>query len=695
MPFAARSLSWLLLWLAMFALAADRLTGQTFYVDGQTGIDAPGNGASPATPWRTIGYALATAQQGAIAMHVRVRGDQSYGTATNGEQWPLALPARCTIEGEPGILGQKPTFVLPSGSTGFTMPNSAPTATWHITPVQGVEFQGGAVALRCGAGPGATHFVTLRAVDFRAQSQTAVLVQPMGGAEQITALDCTFESPGNPGSCAFQYTDWSDSLTLERCRLTQISSLMDLGSVSLVPRCLAALTVRWTTFDRTGGVGSLGGRFLASPPPHYLFEDCRFVASGTFYEFVPGGMGLRRQTTIRRTAFVGCPYVVHCNGAMFEGRSDFDFEDCAFSGCAAVATASSAYHGSYRLRFADCVATGFQTAFALFVGGDLSTVDLQIHRCRIRDGIHGISQWGLTESGSIDVDSSMFTGLSGTAFELQGFHGPGWPAYQRFRFVNLTVADCGVGFAIQSQAASNTFQCIAFDDNGTDATAPAAIQFDNCVTDGPQLTGSNSIANTDPQLIRPQYKLAATSPCIDAGAAVWGSSPTDHEGDARALAGSLTAIPRPDIGADEYAQYGSLRRYGFPGRSRNGVSPTIATNSPVARLGTPYSIRVDNAQETGQAGTSFAFLASGLRDVPDPLPFDLAVFGVEGSYLWCDPQDVASAIAVGASGTAVATFQLPNIQQLAGLPVSHQWLVALPGSFGLVTSDALRVSFGL
>lgn len=695
MPHAASHPFRILLTLAVLALATGRVIGQTYYVDGQTGVDAPGNGTSPATPWRTIGYALATAQQGAIAMHVRVRGDQAYGATTNGEQWPLSLPARCTIEGEPGAQGQKPTFVLPSGATGFTMPNSAPSATWHVTPVQGVEFQGGAVALRCGAGPGTTHVVTLRAVDFQAQSQAAVLVQPMGGTEQLTALDCTFKSPGNPASCAFQYTAESDSLTLERCRLTQIGSLMDLGSVSMVPRCLASLTVRWTTFDRTGGVGSLGGRFLATPPPLYLFEDCRFVSSGTFSDSVPGGIGLRRQTTIRRTAFVGCAFGVRCDGAMFEGSSEFDFEACAFSNCGAVAEASSAYHGSYRIRFADCVATGFQTAFALFVGGDLSAIDLQIHRCRIRDGVHGIRQSGLTESGSIDVDSSTFTGLSGIAFQLQGFHGPGWPAYQRFRFVNLTVADCGIGFAIYSEAASNTFQCIAFDDNGVDATAPSAIQFDNCVTDGPPLQGSNSFANTDPQLIRPQYKLAATSPCIDAGAGVWGSSLTDNEGDPRALAGTPTAIPRPDIGADEYAPYGSLRSYGFPGRSRNGVSPVIATNSPIAQLGQPYSIRVDQAHAMGQVGNSFAFLASGLRDVPDPLPFDLTAFGIEGSYLWCDPQDVASPIAVGASGTAVAIFQLPNIPQLAGLPVTHQWLVALPGSFGLVTSDALRVSFGL
>jgi hypothetical protein len=38
---------------------------------------------------------------------------------------------------------------------------------------------------------------------------------------------------------------------------------------------------------------------------------------------------------------------------------------------------------------------------------------------------------------------------------------------------------------------------------------------------------------------------------------------------------------------------------------------------------------------------------------------------------------------------------LPSLPQLAGLAITHQWLVLLPGSLDLVTSDAMRVSFGL
>jgi hypothetical protein len=169
----------------------------------------------------------------------------------------------------------------------------------------------------------------------------------------------------------------------------------------------------------------------------------------------------------------------------------------------------------------------------------------------------------------------------------------------------------------------------------------------------------------------------------------------DYEGDPRVLAGTATGLPLPDIGADEYAPYGGLRTYGLPGRSASGVRPLIATNSTTARLGLPYDVRVDQANAPNQTGASFAFLASGLRDLAHPLPFDLGVYNLPGSYLWMDPQEVAGPFLVGSNGSVGTTFQLPYLPQLAGLPIAHQWLVALPTGGGLVTSAALRVSFGL
>lgn len=109
----------------------------------------------------------------------------------------------------------------------------------------------------------------------------------------------------------------------------------------------------------------------------------------------------------------------------------------------------------------------------------------------------------------------------------------------------------------------------------------------------------------------------------------------------------------------------------------------------------PYDLRVDKANAPSQTAPAFAFLASGLRDLAYPPPVDLAAFGIDGSSLWIDRQDIQTAIPVGANGSAALLFQLPYLPQLAGLAITHQWLVLLPGSLDLVTSDAMRVSFGL
>ncbi len=689
MPHAASHPFRILLTLAVIALATGQLIGQTYYVDGQTGVDAPGNGTSPATPWRTIGYALAGVPVSATLKTIQIQGDQTYGAATNGESYPLVLPAQVALRGIPGASGQRPRLLIGTGRMGVVVPA---TVAANGTALDGLVLEGGAVGLTCGAASSTIQRVGMTSCDVLLQTQAAVRVQPGGGVEELTLRDCNLRGIANGIGGGIQYTNVSVSLQLERCNFRDGIGVELNGAMTSAGSGLHRFDAVQCTWHQTAGIQGLGDAgSYPNPPASWTFTECRFVGGTAFRDQPFTG---RRNITIDRCAFVDCQTAITCDGAMYSGSSFWTLDRCAFDGCARAVACNSTYHGYYAFTARDTVVRNFTTAFELSSSGEYGTVVLDLERCRVVDGVTAVRHYGMAENGTIRLASTIVARCSGIAIDYAGFHGPGAPALQRFEVVSSTIVDCHHAINVWSEAWTNTIQHVAFDGNATDVALPPAVTCDTCLTDGPPLPGPGNIANTDAGLLRPQYKLLAGSPCIDAGG-VMSMLALDYEGDPRVQSGSQLSTPALDIGADEYAPYGSLRPYGFPGRSRDGVQPSIATNSPSARLGVPYDVRVDHANAPNQTGTSFAFLASGLRDLANPLPFDLGAFGIQGSYLWMDPQDVDTPLTVGASGSVATSFQLPYIPQLAGLPIVHQWLVALPGGFGLVTSNALRVSFGL
>jgi hypothetical protein len=115
----------LLLLVSLFLLAfAPMARAQTpqqaaFYVNGATGVDAPGAGIPSAGPlgwdpnilptpqgWKTIQYAITQVQAWMAANTptvptalIYIQGGQTYSSAANGEAFPVLLPPAIALEG--------------------------------------------------------------------------------------------------------------------------------------------------------------------------------------------------------------------------------------------------------------------------------------------------------------------------------------------------------------------------------------------------------------------------------------------------------------------------------------------------------------------------------------------------------------------------------------------------------------------
>ena len=93
--------SWTFLSASLFLLSPMAQGQKTFYVNGKTGKDLAGYGASAAKPWKTISFALSkiTPPTQPQNSHVlKVAGGQTYGQATNGESFPLRPIYNVSIE---------------------------------------------------------------------------------------------------------------------------------------------------------------------------------------------------------------------------------------------------------------------------------------------------------------------------------------------------------------------------------------------------------------------------------------------------------------------------------------------------------------------------------------------------------------------------------------------------------------------
>ncbi|MFO1078767.1 MAG: PKD domain-containing protein [Planctomycetota bacterium] len=153
--------------------------------------------------------------------------------------------------------------------------------------------------------------------------------------------------------------------------------------------------------------------------------------------------------------------------------------------------------------------------------------------------------------------------------------------------------------------------------------------------------------------------------------------------------------PRCWNGTFHYSKAGNgdLAGYGFfgPGCPGTlGTSHLTANSLPV--IGTTMHVTVDNLP------TNVAIMMTGLSKTNwllGALPFDLGVYGATGCNLRVSPD--ANLLLLGAAGSAVWPFNIPNGTGLIGLNLYNQAVVLSPGTnaAGAVGSDAAGMMIGL
>jgi len=258
-----------------------------------------------------------------------------------------------------------------------------------------------------------------------------------------------------------------------------------------------------------------------------------------------------------------------------------------------------------------------------------------------------------------------------------------------------TFADNGLGLYVAgSLTPGSTLDHLVFGGNAVDVFAPPATAIDHSCFQGMSWPGTGNLSTTNPLLIRPFFKLAPTSPCVDAGTAAVSLPPTDYEGDPRASVSVLAGAALPDLGADEFVFAGSARTYGTGGFGLFNVFPRISSPSPNAPIGQTVQIDLTGAIQPSGVPASLALLSFGWRDDSGPLPFDLAAFGLSGSYLWNEYSAAFPLQVVSATGTASRSHGVPLQTRLIGISMTYQWFALMPQPFPIVSSDGLRVTLG-
>jgi hypothetical protein len=648
---------------------AGAVRADEFWVDGRTGRDDPSRGRTAQEPWRTIGYALRQIGTPADGGHhtLFVAGDQVYSGATNGETFPLRLPPRIGLVGT----GNCPALGIDPGAVGIDL---EPTDSYdRDTRIENVGFDGGAVGLRMKADRERRHGPLVVGCGFWRQSVAGLQVD---GATQFASFNdplvvrCQFaHAPcGIDAGLGFG----TPSLTLEtvECAFHDLSAsaidiLASSGSSSAVvirrcsfDRCRHGLTLNHSSLGAatTEVFGSsfreyeIGVSLLSFESLPLLVEDCSFVgrAGSTGIE-VFANFGLMCEA--RRNAFHG-------------GSIGMSFPV-----------------DSLRLTLEDNLVRGCTTGLLVDVLGGMG---IDSRRNRFLDNDIGVSLRARSGPDTVDLESGLFAGnRSGiVTTRIGSFHG------RSLTFADNRGAALQVTGFVPPQAVLD--HCI-FSENQDDVSGPATITW-SAFKDR-SYPGHGNL-QVDPQLIRPSYKLAPTSPCIDAGNAALPLAATDYEGDPRVVRGPKGLLP--DLGADEFVPSGSAHTYGVGGFGRHGFVPAIATPNTEFVIGTTLQVALQDALDDQGRAADFAALMVGATETSGLLPFELEPYGAPASFLWQDVLAVDSLVPVATNGTAGRTLAIPAEPQLVGRVTTFQWAVMKPGAnpLGLVTTQGLRVTFG-
>lgn len=691
-------------------LAAALSAQGPYYVNGLTGTDAPGSGTSPTTPFKTIGYALAHVppQSPTSSETVYVEGDQVYSPTTNGEVLPITPAYNVWVEGTFAVHGNLPVIGIPPGGTGIRFPGNQFFLRNAVT-FRYLVFEGGDCGMRIGSDPGFRHRPRVQDCTFRHQTVAAILLQPNGtSADDPRFFQNRFEDV-QIGVSARTFGNGSHvAPDVEECVFLRCGT-----GVALV----ASIDPPWAqNTSVTGQVRSCSfdqcysGIYLETSGGNSSHDvsisHCR-VANGTsgvsVASFATNSLNPQEHLAITDTAVIGCTHGIRVERPYGMGRQtmDLQIERTTIRGCTTGLGLSAFGEFLRTTRLTDVLITGCTTGLAIHEAGDPALSAIDVVRSRILANVTGIDSYIDSEASHLRLQSSIVAGNTGDGVRHHGFPGSNEPGNigppTRLELDGATLADDGTALRVVRTWCPVSVTNSVFGGNTQDVQLAANVQFamDHSCTQNSSWAGAGNLANTDPQLVRPFYKLAPTSPCIDAGATTATSPTTDYEGDARAAVGVPSGPALPDQGADEFVLAGSARPYGTPGWGVFNVFPRISTPGPDARIGQSLQVDMTGAfMPYFPVVADFAVLTMGFDEDAGALPFALAVYGMTGSYLWNTPRASLPLQIVSPTGTASTNVTLPNAPQLVGFVFTNQWFALMPGVYGVIGSEGLRVTIG-
>lgn len=667
---------------------AGALTCQSgpYYVNGLTGLDQPGRGLSAATPWKTLTYAFANVPalplNNTVSDIIYVEGNQVYSPSTNGEVMPLLPAYNYWVEGTFQVHGVLPVFRAPAGGTAIAFPGNM----WfnrNAVTFRYLVFENGAYAVRMGANPGYRHRPRFQDCVFRNQTSACIRMDNLGSSiDDPRFFQNSFTGSYRgievfaAGSGAIAYPD------VEENTFTGITD--------------RAIWVQ----DTSPGGGNVGGLFRSNS-----FEAC---AGGIYIESAQGAVTTNAavrtsrfanltgaavevllvrpfdpSVTVEQCVMLNCGDGVRFGGTPLPGQYTLNLNNNTMRGCGnglRVLLNGSGNVGitSRNNWFEQCSYASLLTLYGSGLQAGIAMQGDHIHSC-----MHGIDLTGSCQ-GQASIRSCLVAGI--------GLNGVRLNTSMAVQLQASTIADFPVGLQTTQVGTGSAFDHLILASSSANVVGTPVITY-SCFQ-GSTYPGVGNLSNTDPQLLRPYYKLAPSSPCIDAGNVAASLPATDYEGDPRAAVSRVGGQPVPDLGADEYVLGGSARPYGTAGFGLYNIFPRIGSPTTQVRAGQPVQVDLTGASmATFGISATQALLVLGWFEDCGALPFDLSMFGMRGSYLLNDSAMWLALVPVTA-GAASTPVQIPNLPGLAGLPFTCQWFAIMPQTYGTISSDGLRVTVG-
>ncbi len=719
----------LLLSLLFAAFAAAQTPQQAgFYVNGATGIDTPTAGIPVPTPlgwtpniapvpqgWRTIQYAITQVQAWMAAnsptvptAKLFIQGGQNYSAATNGEAFPIVVAPSILFEGT--FIGQGftafPNLVPPAGVAAFSMPgnqNFSDRATvsgvrFSNSLCRYIRFTGGSVGIAMGANSSFRHNPRIEDCDFVEQTVAGIRVDTTSGLNDPKIYRNTFRGCARGVDMVARGVNPVLFADIEECSFESTASVVGGTGIYLLDQSTA-------TAGSTSRVAGL-----------YRSNNFNRIQAGIYIESTTGAKV--RNPEILRSRFATFSHAVELKMAGCDGQ-DLSVTDCVMNGGGSgVRITGAALLGAHNWRIDSNTFYRCNNGLDVSVSGggsvNLTTQRQSAIECRtwgysvqannagaspmafsmtsVQDrllkNLNGVKWFG-SAAGNVAMRSSIVAGSR--IFKGVQANAPS----MAIALDGLTIADNFNGLDAAAYAPGSSFQHLIFDGNTIEVTPASTSPFTYSCFQSSTFPGVGNLNTTGAQLARPWYKLAATSPCIDAGNTAASAFGSDYEGDARAKS-RLTGFPGTrDIGADEWVVHGSTNPYGNVGFEVFNVFPRISSSSTqiLSPSTSPLLVHLAGAIQPvfGTPGVG-AVLFLGLDEVTNTLPFDLEPLGWPGSYVQVEPFADSGFLSVASNGTATA--MLPIAPGLAGITVTAQWFVLMPQPYDVVTSDALRITVG-